>query len=97
MGRRDGDGRGGGRRERRGDARGKVADEEGGRAFKEQGKMLVRDRQLGSLFRLQPTSDDICENKTLCGYARRMHLYLILYQKTKKERKIEDSDISGFL
>lgn len=95
MGRRDG--KGGGRRERR--EEGKVADEEGGRAFKEQRKMPRPDRQLGSLFRLrlQPTSDDTCENKTLCGYTRRMHLYLILYQKMKKEKKIEDGDISGFL
>lgn len=43
------------------------------------------DRQLASLFQLQPTPDDICENKTRYGYARRMHLYLILQEDEERE------------
>lgn len=87
----------------------KTADEEDDRVLRGTDRRDARsDGQLASLFRLQPTPDDMCGNKTRlrAHVTRKIHLYLICVEKEEEEdddddddeeERIVDCDISGFL
>lgn len=56
------------------------------------------DGQLASLFRLQPTPDDICGNKTRDVATREGYICILSPMMMKKKRKkIKNGNTSGFL